>query len=176
MCVYVWSNQQMRSWFWKHMFCFLLFRKDEDGTSTGSQEDLVRGANMGPGNSSSGGGHKAPRDEDDSDEEEGETGNEWLNDSLSTNAHLTEGRSTVSNPILHGGDEENRSGVHPREGNSMGSAGNQSRGSANSAGSKTKSILIAKGKNIDGKMKRNSAPQMAMSADLDNERYVRFGE
>ncbi len=155
-CVYVWSNQQMRSWFMRHMFCVVWCRK----TDPADQATITDATNR----SSTGASNKNPLygEEECSDNEDDEEDRvDGLRDSLTFGGHIK-------------GSDRNTMGSSGA--NTLGSGSAKS--SLSSGGSsKTKSILIpSAASRVVDKTKKKSSAHMAQSADLDNERYVRFGE
>lgn len=188
----------MRSWFWRHCFCFVWFGGKNRQQST-SQEDLVAAGQAVHGTATTNplsisDQLKRSVHDDSSDDDEdaqgggGSTRSSWLNESLSSNGHLSEstggtgnsrGSSSVGKSRSTGGSSSSSSSSHLQsvEEGGLGTttSSNTSINSSSSGKGATKSILVPNRRNIDGKMKKSVA-QVAASADLDNERYVRFGE
>lgn len=175
-CVYVWSNRQMRSWFWRHLFCFVLFRGGDPRQQSTSQEDLVAAGAAGTDNplNISSQLKRSIHDDDSSSDEEDEGSGRGLTESLTAGGHMGDGHSARA---MEEGSSSSSSGRDTFS--SLGGAGpSVSSSGSNRPAAATKSILIPTKGNIDGKVlkKGASAAQVAASADLDNERYVRFGE
>lgn len=130
--VYVWSNQQLRKWWYRNFVFFRIFdicfktntNKNMNGASNGTKEE-----------------------EKDSDDED-----DWLETSLSFSG-LT--RSDVSS-AMNGGDVENPINASAIR-------------NIDKVAPKTKSILV-------GGQGKNKEEIIASSVEIDNEKFVRFGE
>jgi hypothetical protein len=156
-CVYVWSNQQMRSWFMRHLFCVVWCRKTNP-TDQITADTTTNRPSAGASNKNPLYGEEECSDNEDDEEADRVDG---LRDSLAFGGHL---RGSDRNTLGSSGASTVGSG-----------SGRDTNSSGGSKNSKTKSILIpsAASKVVD---KKKKSTQMAQSADLDNERYVRFGE
>lgn len=162
----------MKQWFWKHLFCFIPFRP-ADPPEDGSGNVTYQYSNNHNEEDEGEGHYDPPIDPNDS---------EWLGDSSMHEALLNSSNNHEGgNANEHGGEEgEDR---HMRDSRDLSSQSRQSlRQARNSLGGssnshhKTKSILIAANNSKAIEAKKKQGVFLASSADLDHERFVRFGE